>query len=211
MAPRPFVPLADGAQAEVRFNFGLGILETRLWFIRRSGSVTLTTLGDLAEGLKSWHAAQVMPLLSHDIELRNVRTQDWTTSGGVIYITSQTGPNGGDPSHSHSANVAILVRFRSVQPPRNFFNWNFIPGAPKVAVDLNTVDSTFLDGISDAYINLIDMAAVFGPFPAWRWVITSRRVDNDWRTTQSFARTDFIRFPSPFVSPRRHRIKPVGL
>lgn len=203
---RPFVPLADGAQAELRYDFGLGIISTRLWFVSRQPPVDFTQLGNLADGLQAWQAAELMPLLSQDLVTRRVRAIDWTAPGGAIAVSTNTGVVGGSSDPSHSANVAAKVIFLAPQPPRHFENWNYVPGVPLGAVNNNTLDTTFADNLKFAYVDIIDLAPLWGPFPAWRWVCTSQEVLGTPRTTQLADRVDFISV-RPVVSQRRARLK----
>lgn len=204
----PFVPLVDGAQVEIRFVLDGRVVENRLWFVSRQPPVDDTQLGNLAVGVFTWHAAQVMPLLSDQLQLRDVQATGWDAPGGSILVTLNPPVNGGNSSGCHSANVAIRVRFKGDSTQTFPSNSNFVPGIPLDGVNLNTYTNTLRNGLFNAYANLVDLAAVFGPFPAWRWVITSRIKDKAYRSTQDFARMDFTQLPSKYVSPRRKRLVP---
>jgi len=202
----PFVPLADGAQVEIKMRQAGLIVENRLWFITRQPPIDQTQLDALVSGVATWHTTQVLPNLAIELEHVSVIAADWTADPAPFTAHISTTLNGGNSSGCHSANVAVRVVFKGSSAQTFPSNSNFVPGIPKDAVSLNTYTTTFRDAIFDAYVNLIDLASGFGPFPAWRWVITSRQLDNTWRADQAFARTDFIRFPSPVVSPRRRRL-----
>lgn len=202
---RPFVPLTDGAQAEIRYNFGLGILETRLWFISRQPPVDLTQLQNLADGLAGYCSTDIISLLSSDIEFRNVRTRRWAVAGDIAAISSTFNVAGGISSPALSANVAARIIFKGTQPPRNFKNYNFVPGIPSSKVNLNTLDVTWAEQLRSAYVLIIDNAAAWGPFPAWRWVCTSQADGNVPRSVQLARRTDLISV-APTVRQRRIRL-----
>lgn len=202
---RPFVPLADGAQAEILFLLGSGIVECRLWFVRRSGVVSAVTLQELADGLFLLYTANVMPLLSDQIVCVLVRATDWTVSGGISEITFFSGVNGGLNSGVHSANVAARLMFISAQLPPSIRNYNFVPGIDKSVVSLNTFDATWANDLRLAYALIPDAAPTWGTFPAWQWVCTSQEEAGSPRTTQLAARTDFTRVKST-VSQRRKRL-----
>jgi len=206
MAPQPFVPLADGAQVEVIMRQGGLIVENRLWFIDRQPPITQQHIDDLASGVAAWHTTQILPNLA--VELRHVRVlaSDWTADPPPFVKSVSTQIDGGNNSGIHSANVAIRVRFKGSSTQTFPSNANFVPGIPKDAVDGNKYTVAMQTILFNAYVNLIDLAPLFGPFPAWRWVITSRITGNSYRSTQDFARTDFIQLPSPYVSPRRKRL-----
>lgn len=202
----PFVPLSDGAQVEIIFLLDGLVVEDRLWFISRQPPIDSTQLLDLATGVLDWHTSQVLPLLASELTLTLVRATEWTAPGGSIANAPGVDTHGGNSSGCHSANVSYRVRFKGTSSTPRLYNSHFIPGIPLDAVNTNLIDATFRDGLFDAYVNLIDLAAGFGPFPAWRWVITSQIEGNAPRSEQLASRTDFIQFPNPYVSPRRRRI-----
>jgi len=206
MAPQPFVPLADGAQVEIMGVQGGEVVENRLWFITRQPPLDLTQVAALATGVGDWWAAQVLPHLSDGYFCALVRATDWTTPSSFIIFDYDINTAGGNSSGIHSANVSVRVRFKGTSSQTFPSNSNFVPGIPLDAVDGNKYTNTFKSALFNAYVNLIDLASGFGVFPAWRWVITSRQLDKAYRSTQEFSRTDFIQFPSPYISPRRKRL-----
>lgn len=202
-----FVPLADGAQVEVRYTLDGISVENTLWFVSRSPPIDATTLQALADGVRDLWIVEMMPFLSVDLTFDGVFARDWTADPTPLaVIASGSSTPGGNSSPSHSANVAIRVRFRGTTSETWRRNSNFIPGIPIDQVTLNTYSSTIKDGIFECYVSLIDDAAFFGVFPAWRWVTTSRRIDNAPRATQLFTRTVTPEFPSPYTAPRRKRL-----
>lgn len=202
----PFVPLADGAQVEIVFTLGGEVVENRLWFVSRQPPITQAQVDALALGVGNWHVDEVMPWLAPELQLAAVEVKDWTADPPPFIGVVTPLVNGGAATPSQSANVAVRIRFTGDDSQTFPDNANFVPGIPDSAVDVNLVVPDFANALRTAYVDLIDLAAVFGPFPAWRWVVTSRRLDNSWRSTQAFARTDFIRVPSPYVNPRRRRL-----
>jgi hypothetical protein len=202
----PFVPLADGVQVEIRFTFDGLVVEDRLWFITRQPPMTGLQMFDLASGVYTWHSSQVMPLLASQLELIGVRVTDWRSSGGFVVDFGTGTVPGGNSSGSHSANVSYRVRFAGTSNSYPLKNSNFVPGIPRDGVNGNFIDSGFQTALRNAYINLIDLASGFGPFPAWRWVVTSQIKDKAPRSEQAAFRLDFIQVHSPYISPRRRRI-----
>jgi len=203
-----FVPLLDGARVEIGFSLGGKTVENLLWFIDRQPPITLTQLQALADGVAAWHVAEVLPLLSSDIELLSVLAVKWDDHAGDTFAQSDVHLFGGTAVQSHSANVAVKIRFKGSTAQTWRDGSNFVPGIPVDAVNLNRVEHTFAEALRFAYVDLIDLAAVFGPFPAWRWVITSQFLDGSARTTQAFARTDFPRVRELPVAQRRKRLAP---
>lgn len=205
MAPRPFVPLADGAQVIIRLGLGLGVITNRLWFQRLSGSVTSTTLQELVDGVQQWYFDNMLRNLSHDVTLTNCQAIDWTVQFGTVIASAGPTGLGGELSPSLSANVAVKIRLTGAQPPRHFYNWQFVGGVPENGVNLNELDVFFRQNVNDAYITLLDLPPHFGTFPAWEWVVTSQAENNTPRSTQLANRTDFI-FTSPLTHQRRVRL-----
>lgn len=206
MAPQPFVPLANGAQVEI-ISFYLGeIVENRLWFVSRFIPIDTTLIDALAVGVSAWFRTDVLPFLSSDLQLQVVRASDWTDVTPPHVGVDTTAASGGNTSGGLSANVSIRVRFNGDNSQTFRDNSNFVPGIPKDAVDGNYYTSTIRDALFDAYVHLIDLASTWSAGNDWRWVITSRRANYTYRTTQLFARTDIITLPSPVISPRRRRL-----
>lgn len=203
-----FVPLSNGAQVQIVFAFDSETIQNRLWFVSRQPPIDAAQIGALAVGVDSWFRAQVLPFLSSSLTLVQVEAHDWTSFPSPIVAIQSSGAAGGASADSHSANVAFRVWFYSSFNEGRIRNSNFIPGIPKDAVALNTIDPAFQAHMFDAYVNLIDLAFGFGPSPAWRWVCSSSINQGVLRAEQLARRTDFIRFPRPFVAQRRSRLPP---
>lgn len=201
----------DGAQVKLNFTLGTVPLQNRLFFVSRQPPVTHAQLVDLGIGVRAWHTDQVLPLLSSDLVGNGIIVEDWTTVPPPDSARGSFTASGGNGSGSHSANVSLLVRFKSASVPPAIYNWHHIGGIPRDAVATNTIDTGFQDAIFDAYVNLIDLAVGFGPSPAWRWVCCSSQDAGSYRTEQLALRTDFIQFPSRYVSPFRQRLKSLRL
>lgn len=204
----PFVPITDGAQVEIVFVLAGEVVENRLWFVSRQPPVNGTNLAALAQGVFDWYVAEALPYLSSSLQLAAVEAFDWTSTPSPTIAVAGTPTNGGASVEAHSANVADRIWFYSAAAPDRIRNSNFITGIPKDAVTINTVDQTFRASLRDAYVDLIDLAAAFGPFPAWRWVCASAWDAGSLRTEQRVLRTDFIRYNRPWVAQRRKRLPP---
>ena len=181
-------------------------IENRLWFLNRQPPTTSTQVQDLAAGVRDWHVSQVLPWLSRDLIAGAYSAVPWDSDPPPFIGVASVSTTGGINEASHSANVAIRVVFKGDTSQDFPNNSNFVPGIPIGQVEINSYSNFIRGKLFNAYVNLIDLAAIFGPFPAWRWVITSRQLNHAWRTEQVAARTDFIRFPSPYISPRRRRL-----
>lgn len=201
-----FVPLADGALAELLFLYDGVPLSCGLWFVSRQPPVDSTQVGALAAGVEAWAVDHLMPELGNDLLLDSVRATDWTVDPAPSIAVVPALVSGGAAERSLSASVAIRVVFKGSSDQTFKDGSNFVPGVPLSATAGNAYTLELRDAVFEAYVALIDLAPVFGPFPAWRWVVTSGIINGAPRSTRAFARTDFVLFPSPFVSPRRRRV-----
>lgn len=206
MAPQPFVPLANGAQVELKSLLFGEVVESRLWFRTRFDPISPTLVTALAIGVGDWYVAQVLPLLSQDLQFYNSAATDWTDFPTPFAHQEVYSVSGGAAAGSYSANVSIRVRFRGDSSQTFPDNSNFVPGIPLSGVDGNHPTNTIKTALRNAYINLIDLCFHFEATHNWEWCVTSRRVDYTYRTEQLSARTDFITIPSPVISPRRRRL-----
>ncbi len=204
----PFVPLLAGAQVELLYILGGVVIENRLWFVYDNPPYGSTELQGLSDGVYAWHAGEVMPYLSHELQLAAVVATNWTTNPTPFFTISGPPINGGSTDKSYSANVAVLVPFRWPLGYRERRNANYVPGIPDSAVTLNTVDLTFSDHLFDAYVNLIDEARRFYPIENWRWVNTSAWDAGVLRSTQLWGDVEGPSFVRPFKLGQRRRRLP---
>lgn len=204
----PFVPLADGAQIDILYSLGGLVVENRLWFVSRFLPIDQVLLDNLSLGVAMHFGAQLLPFLSSELGLIRVDARDWTSDPPPFTSITNVFASGGNSSGCHSANVAVRVVFKGTTGQTFPNNSNFIPGIPKDQVTLNNYSEELKDAIFECYVALIDAAGTFDPSNTWRWVITSRQVDNAFRSEQVALRTVDILFPSPYVSPRRRRLFP---
>lgn len=184
----PFVPLVDGAQAELGFRLGGIVCTNRLWFIKDNPPVVLSDLDGLVTGLISWYTSSILPFLSDELTFRGARATDWGSSPGGTSSITVTSVLGGVASKTYSANVAVVVPFR--WPSSHWFlkrNKHYVPGIPDSAIAGNDVDSTFSANLFEGYAALIDAARLFPPILNWRWMVTSAWEGGSLRSEQ-FAR-----------------------
>lgn len=197
-----FVPLANGIQAELVYRLGGEIMSNRLWFVVVAGAPTTADLTAVGAGVGSWAAANLMPWLSQDIRLLEIRTYDATVAYPGPQVITFVGVDGGEPDGSHSANIAVKIEFQTQTPPALWLNWNFIPGIPKNAVSLNTIEPAFITHIQNAYITLLDVFSLF----VYRWEATAAVVDGVPLSTRDHFRIDHPRIRRKTVSQRRTRL-----
>lgn len=201
----PFVPLADGALVDVVGVLGSVPVVNNLYFVSEQPPVTLAQLQSLADGVSSWWISEVVPALSSEFQHTLVRATDYTAFPAPANAFNATGAFGGSSSPTHSAKVAVKVNFRW---PINFRlkeGANYVGGIPKADVSVNRYSDAIRSSLFEAYADLIDLAGGFGPFPAWRWVVTSRDAGGVPRSTRFARSSQGPAFRSPIVATRRKR------
>jgi hypothetical protein len=201
-----FVPFTDGAQAELLFTLGARDIENRFWFLNRQPPTTSDQLQALADGIAAWYAAEMLPFLGNDLLFREARVRQWDAPSPGSDFISTVGVLGGSSEKSLSANVTVSVTLHGSTAQTWPDNSSKVVGVPIDQVTGNEYSAAFQDIVFDAYVNLIDAASVFGPFPAWRWMVASSILGGSLRSSLAVARMDFVRFRNRIVSPRRRRV-----
>src|SRR6185436_9153957 len=100
---------------------------------------------------------------------RVVATDLTTATGPAIEVGA--GVPGGISGEANPNNVAACIKFSTAQRGRSARGRNYIPGVPGSVVTLNTMDTTWMQDVSNAY-NLLVGAGTF--LAGWEWVIVSR-------------------------------------
>src|SRR5689334_2683009 len=197
-----FVPLANGIQAELVYQLDSKIVRSRLWLVVDAGGTAASDLIAVGAGVGTWARDNLMQWLSQDIRLLEVRTYDATVPYPGPQVITFVGTDGGVADGSHSANVAAKIEFQTETPPALWLNWNFVPGIPKSAVELNTLTPAFITGVQNAYITLLDVFSLF----AYRWEATRAVVSGTPLVTRDHFRIDHPRIRRHSVSQRRTRL-----
>lgn len=201
----PFVPFPDGAQAEALYVFDGQPISNRFWFLNRQPPTTLAQIENLSVGLAGWAVDHVLPVLGNDVEFVGARARSWDVSPPSHEILTTMSEFGGASFRSLSANVAVRIELKGSTAQTFKNNSSFVGGIPIDVVTENTVDAGFLDALFEAYVFLIDAAALFGPFPAWTWVVASSWFGGNLRSNLAIARMDFVLIKSNISTQRRRR------
>jgi len=206
----PFVPVADGVQAELGFRLDGKVVSNRLWFIKDNPPIVMSDLDGLVAGLISWHTTNILPSLSSDIIFRGARATRWNSVPGDISSITLVTIAGGTAIQSHSANVAVVVPFRwPLALGREKKNKNYIAGVPLSEVNLNTVSDSFTDVLFEAYAALVDECRLFSPLFNWRWMVASAFDAGVARSTQLIGECTGPSFTRPYLLGQRRKRLPV--
>lgn len=202
----PFVAAPGAAQSELIYWLAGNVVSNRLWFLIDSPPATQGDLDALTTGLLAFWAAQVMPVLSSQLELARVRSRDWSADPPPLLSIVDTSVFGGNVSPSYSANVAVVVPFRwPLNSARLKRNKHYVPGIPDDAVELNSVQLAFAEALFDAYVLLIDDAPFFNPSNRWRWSVASAFSGGDQRDEQYLQHCIGPPQPETFVLGQRRK------
>lgn len=201
----PFVPFPNGAQAEVLFLFDGEPFSNRFWFLNRQPPTTAAQVENLAVGVGGWARDHVLPSLGNDVELVGAVARSWDSTPAAHEFLTTISEFGGSVVRSVSANVAYRIELEGSSDQTFKNNSSFVGGVPLDMVEGNTINDTFLDAMFEAYVALIDLAAVFGDFPAWTWVVASSWLNGSLRSNLEVARMDFVLIKNNLSTQRRRR------
>lgn len=208
MTPSILVPFTDGVQLSFVYTIGDKLATNVLWMLNRQPPTTQAQVDALASAAATYWAANMLALQADAVELTLVRAVSWDTPG--VGVTGFVTPNlfGGVAEQAYGASVAIRLTFETSLGSGIYRNGNFFGGLPDSAVDVNALESGYVAALREAYIGVIDQAAGWGSFPAWRWVAVSLVDGGSLRTEMDIARIDHVHVFSPYVSPQRRRVRP---
>lgn len=207
MTPTVLVPFPFGAQAEFVHTLGGKVCTNRVWLYNVASVNDQALMDATAQAAADWWVANIMPLLSGDLELVLVRVSDWTDP--LSPIVGAVFPNvfGGVASPAQSANVAIRIAFRWPLQLHHRVNSNFLAGIPESVVDVNNVDVTYAVALFDAYVHLIDDVRDWGAPDTWIWVCVSLVDNNALRSEMAFGECIGPTVRMPYVTQQRHRLR----
>jgi len=207
MTPTVLVPFPGGVQVEFIYSLGGKLATNRIWLYNINEDTDQALLDELVPLVTDFWNAGLMPYLSNELTLEQVRCTSWDDP--YNYLSAATIPLtvGGIISPSHSANVAVKV---TLQPPINRRirpGANFVPGIPISEVDVNTYSPELAFRLFEHYAALIDAARTWGATEPWYWVVVSLVEDYAPRPSMLFYRCIGPILLSPYVTQQRHRLR----
>lgn len=197
-----FVPIPEGAEAEIRLTLFDRPCELTLHFRSITGVVDTANLSALAVRLGLWFSGEVLPHLSSDLVFRETAVFDATVAGTSSIIDVTGAGSGGVGLASFSAMLAGVIAFVPATQPTVRANRNYIPGLPNGSVSGNHLTPTFMAQMRDAYIDLIDIA----PLAGYRWVCVHRFAGFTPLSAAVTARVITATFLRRTVGQRRRRV-----
>ena len=175
----PFVPVANTAEAELRYLMDGQQIENTLYFELPS-AIAPADLLSLGGDLIAWWGDNYAPQSSTSLQLVEVACTDLTTStSAVVSSTPAVAAFGEVSSGFLPMNDSLAVSFRTNQRGRSFRGRNYFAGLCESQVDGNDVSLVTADAIKAAYEQLLPAGGIFTS--DWVWVVVSRfsGVDTD--------------------------------
>lgn len=148
--------LGSGMRAELRMTlFDQQIMNT-LWFSLNGDSPSPTSCQAVADYLASWWQAQMRPLLTNAITLREVYVRGAEREDGNPEYTSVLGLpiTGEEQLESMPGNVALCVSFRTGMTGRSYRGRNYVSGMSDGKVSGNQFQASFVNNVVQAYTEL---------------------------------------------------------
>jgi hypothetical protein len=166
----PFVPVANSVLTEIRYTQNAQQVENTLWFEFPTAPAA-ADLVTLDNAVMSWWSANVQPLQSSAVQLREIHsTAQDGTSGVQDTFAPPVAAFGGASPNVEPGNVTMAISFRTGLRGRSFRGRNYAVGLTEDQVAGNDFVAGLTSLWQAAYAALIPAAAAAG----WTWIIASR-------------------------------------
>lgn len=178
-----FIPVNNGVLVELVFDSSSGVMENTLWFHWEGVSdITPLDLSSLAASIGEWWVQNMAALTGNAITLREVVATEFTSqispSASVVMLEPGLSASPELPSV-----VTFCVSFRTFNRGRSFRGRNYTVGMVDSQVTIDTVSSTYVTDVVDAYAALPSFIPTVLGVPAWSWVVVSFRSNNADRSS----------------------------
>lgn len=198
----PFVPLANTAEAELRYTLDDQQVETTLYFTNGDGW-TAANLEPLGAALLTWWATNLQDNIAQNCVLREIYLTDQSTQSGETFTYVTGLPLAGQASTDAMPNsIALCVSFRTAKRGRSYRGRNYVPGIPKSVVVESAVTSEYQSAIQNAYQGLLAFSLTANA----TWVVASRYTNGAWRTTGETTPVRSVVVIDPTVDSQRRRL-----
>jgi hypothetical protein len=166
----PFIPVANTALTELRFTANGQQVENTLWF-EHATDPSVADLEGLTAAVFDWWVANIKPLQSSNVQLREVSAISMTTaSSPQDAFSPPIAEFGGNTPNIEPGNVTMSISFRTGLRGRSFRGRNYAIGLTEDQVAGNNFVAGLASTWQAAYFALIAAAADAG----WQWVVASR-------------------------------------
>lgn len=173
----PFIPVANTALAELRFTQNGQQVENTLWF-ENASDPDVTALQALDAALFDWWVANLQPIQSSNLQLREITVTSMTTaSSATDTFVPPTAEFGASTANVVPGNVTMSISFRTALRGRSFRGRNYALGLTEDQIAGNQ----FVTGLTALWQAAYDALIVAAATAGWTWVVVSRfsGVDGD--------------------------------
>lgn len=205
-----YIPATDVALVELRYTQWGEQLENTITvfsdFLGEGWSVA--ALASLTAGFYSWWTAEMKPLQSSKVALREIVATDLTTQIGSSYTLVPPGTNVGDNlNEALPGCVTFTVNFKTPERGRSYRGRNYFVGMVDSYLDSNNrnlVDSTFAVSLVSAYVAMAEMLENLTTNA--QHVVLSKYTGGAARPFAIHTQVNTYRYADLFVDSRRPRL-----
>jgi len=199
---RPFIPVPDCLEAELRFQLGSVVMTNRLVYaVNPFGHFPASQL-DFAGALGTSVINRYLPAVANNVLFTRVRTRTMSSSSDPWTTIDYTGYFGTWPSEALAANCTCFIRSRIGRQRGVKRGALCFPAPPRSAVVENRFTDEWIFYALDAVAFLISIPGTFG----YELNYVSYRSGNAWRT-EGVPIPWGVPNPDRTVAPRRRRLR----
>lgn len=198
----PFQPVPSVYQVELRFNQEEQEVENILYF-RRTTEASEAQMATLANNLGSWYTANLKPIQSNTVTLREIYVRDLATNEFEEFTLAFISGNVGERTSPAMPNhVTLSVSFRTGLGGRTARGRNYFIGLTDNQVTNNVVVTAEANLILSAYetiitdVNTTDL----------KWCIVSRYINGAEREQGVSRDVISVTLPNLVVDSQRRRL-----
>lgn len=201
-----FVPVPLCAQVEIRCSLHGSRIENVLWF-RAPTEWTAAALGDLCLVVADNYNTLIRPLMSTDVELREVyATAQYSRTGPFSQASFTPGLNGSVASTVRNSAESLCVKLLTENRGRSFRGRLYQFGLPSANLDDSLWSDATASGVVAAW-NTFRANMVAEGFP---WVVVSRRSNNQDRPVGIATPVTLCSITDRVVDSQRRRLPSRG-
>jgi len=191
------------AQVDMLHSWDNQTVENSLYFFSTIAPDN-SDLQELSDNLLLHWQTTMLPLMSSQVALIAVEATLLIPVPALVAVSPATLPNlGGDSNPATPNSTTIAISFRTGLSGRSYRGRNYWLGLTEPNVVNNSVSSTLLQDVADAYAGMIGANTIASN---WTWGVYSRRVDNTNRETGLFTDITGVIITDDIVDSQRRRL-----
>jgi len=167
----PLPLTAEGAEVILQGRVDGQVTLNTLWFQKVGSAIAPSDVQALGIIVGNWWTSSIAPLISNRWQAETVHAQDQSVGFGAVFEASLGPVPGGVDEEPTPNNVAAVVSFSGGSAARFSRGRNFVPALPNSLVDINTIDSSLINDLVNAYKQLLPGQS-FDPTP-FVWCVVS--------------------------------------